>query len=65
MRAFARAIRQLTDYTPGPDVGTSETSMAYIYDEIGRAVGLPSVLGGFRLMSWARPVSGWQSAPTC
>jgi hypothetical protein len=25
----------------------------------------PSVLGGFRLMSWARPVSGWQSAPTC
>jgi len=49
MRAFARAIRQLTDYTPGPDMGTSETSMAYVRDEIGRAVGLPSVLGGVPL----------------
>ena len=49
MRAFARAIRPLTDYTPGPDMGTSETSMAYVHDEIGRAVGLPSVLGGIPL----------------
>jgi glutamate dehydrogenase (NAD(P)+) len=49
MRAFARAIEQLTDYIPGPDMGTSETSMAYVYDEIGRAVGLPSVLGGIPL----------------
>ena len=30
-------------------MGTSETSMAYVYDEIGRAVGLPSVLGGVPL----------------
>ena len=30
-------------------MGTSETSMAYIRDEIGRAVGLPSVLGGVPL----------------
>jgi glutamate dehydrogenase (NAD(P)+) len=49
MRAFARAIEQLTDYTPGPDMGTSETSMAYVHDEIGRAVGLPGVLGGIPL----------------
>jgi glutamate dehydrogenase/leucine dehydrogenase len=49
MRAFARAIQPLTDYTPGPDMGTSETSMAYVRDEIGRAVGLPSVLGGVPL----------------
>jgi glutamate dehydrogenase/leucine dehydrogenase len=49
MRAFARAIRLLTDYTPGPDIGTSETSMAYVHDEIGRAVGLPAVLGGVPL----------------
>ncbi len=49
MRAFARAIWQLTDYIPGPDMGTSETSMAYIHDEIGRAVGLPGVLGGVPL----------------
>ncbi len=49
MRAFARAIEQLTDYVPGPDMGTTETSMAYIHDEIGRCVGLPSVLGGIPL----------------
>jgi glutamate dehydrogenase/leucine dehydrogenase len=49
MRAFAQAIEQLTDYIPGPDMGTSETSMAYVRDEIGRAVGLPSVLGGIPL----------------
>lgn len=49
MRAFARAIEQVTDYIPGPDMGTSETSMAYVHDEIGRAVGLPSVLGGVPL----------------
>src|SRR5271166_2358553 len=49
IRAFARAIEQLTDYIPGPDMGTSETSMAYVHDEIGRAVGLPSVLGGIPL----------------
>jgi glutamate dehydrogenase/leucine dehydrogenase len=49
MRGFARAIEQLTDYIPGPDMGTSETSMAYVHDEIGRAIGLPSVLGGVPL----------------
>jgi glutamate dehydrogenase (NAD(P)+) len=49
MRAFARAIEQLTDYIPGPDMGTDETSMAYVGDEIGRAVGLPAVLGGVPL----------------
>ena len=49
MRAFARAIEQLTSYIPGPDMGTSETSMAYVHDEIGRAVGLPAVLGGVPL----------------
>jgi glutamate dehydrogenase (NAD(P)+) len=49
LRAFARAIEQLTDYVPGPDMGTTETSMAYVHDEIGRAVGLPSVLGGIPL----------------
>jgi glutamate dehydrogenase (NAD(P)+) len=49
MRSFACAIDQLTDYIPGPDMGTTETSMAYVRDEIGRAVGLPSVLGGIPL----------------
>lgn len=49
MRAFGRAIEHLTEYIPGPDMGTSETSMAYVKDEIGRAVGLPAVLGGVPL----------------
>lgn len=46
VRAFARAIRELECYVPGPDMGTDETCMAWIHDEIGRAVGLPRVLGG-------------------
>lgn len=49
IRAFAHAIRHIVDYIPGPDVGTDETAMAWIRDEIGRSVGLPSVLGGIPL----------------
>jgi len=49
VRAFARAIEPLTDYIPGPDMGTDETCMAWVRDEIGRAVGLPRVLGGIPL----------------
>jgi glutamate dehydrogenase (NAD(P)+)/glutamate dehydrogenase (NADP+) len=49
IRAFARAIRNLVDYIPGPDMGTDEECMACLHDEIGRAVGLPRVLGGIPL----------------
>jgi glutamate dehydrogenase (NAD(P)+) len=49
IRAFARAIRDLLEYIPGPDMGTDETCMAWIQDEIGRAVGLPRVIGGIPL----------------
>ncbi len=49
VRAFARAIRELECYVPGPDMGTDETCMAWIQDEIGRSVGLPRVLGGIPL----------------
>jgi glutamate dehydrogenase (NAD(P)+) len=49
LRAFAHGIRNLTEYIPGPDMGTDETAMAWIHDEIGRAVGLPSLLGGIPL----------------
>jgi glutamate dehydrogenase/leucine dehydrogenase len=49
IRAFANAIRDVTDYIPGPDMGTTEANMAQIHDEIGRAVGLPAVLGGIPL----------------
>lgn len=49
IRSFARAIREMTEYIPGPDMGTNEQCMAWIQDEIGRAVGLPSEIGGIPL----------------
>jgi len=49
VRTFARLIRELVDYIPGPDMGTDETAMAWIQDEIGRVVGLPRVVGGIPL----------------
>lgn len=49
IRAFAHALRGESDYIFGPDMGTDETCMAWIQDEIGRAVGLPAALGGLPL----------------
>ncbi len=49
VRAFAQAIRDVRDYIPGPDMGLSESAMGWIYDETGRAVGLPRELGGIPL----------------
>jgi len=49
IRAFACAIRNITDYIPGPDMGTDETAMAWVRDEIGRSAGLPREVGGIPL----------------
>jgi len=49
IRVFAKSIEQLVDYIPGPDMGTDETAMGWIHDEIGRAVGLPAEIGGIPL----------------
>jgi glutamate dehydrogenase (NAD(P)+) len=49
IRAFADAIRDISDYVPGPDMGTDELCMGWIKDETGRAVGLPSAVGGIPL----------------
>ncbi len=49
IRAFARAIADLREYIPGPDMGTDETCMAYIHDENGRSAGRPKVMGGIPL----------------
>jgi glutamate dehydrogenase/leucine dehydrogenase len=49
VRSFAQAIRDLVEYIPGPDMGTDETCMGWVLDEIGRAVGLPKVIGGIPL----------------
>ncbi len=49
IRAFAHALRHEADYIFGPDMGTDERCMAWVKDEIGRAVGLPPALGGIPL----------------
>ena len=49
VRAFGRAIADIKDYIVGPDMGTNETCMAWIKDEIGRSVGLPREMGGIPL----------------
>src|SRR6516225_911951 len=49
IRAFAAAIGNLTEYIPGPDMGTDELAMGWIKDEIGHAVGLPREIGGIPL----------------
>jgi len=49
IRAFASALRGEQDYIFGPDMGTDETCMAWVKDEIGRSVGLPRELGGIPL----------------
>jgi len=49
IRAFARAIEKTVSYIPGPDMGTNEQAMAWVKDEIGRAVGLPREIGGIPL----------------
>ena len=49
IRAFAHALRNETDYIFGPDMGTDEACMAWVKDEIGRAVGLPTAFGGIPL----------------
>lgn len=49
MRAYGYALKDLTDYIPGPDMGTDEIAMAWVRDVAGRAVGLPRELGGIPL----------------
>ncbi len=49
IRQFARGFENLNQYIPGPDMGTDETSMAWVRDEIRRSVGLSTVLGGIPL----------------
>lgn len=49
IRSLAGALRDIREYIVGPDMGTDETCMAWVKDEIGRAVGLPRELGGIPL----------------
>jgi glutamate dehydrogenase (NAD(P)+) len=70
IRAFAHALRNETDYIFGPDMGTDEACMAWVEDEIGRAVGLPAVLGGIPLdeigaTGWGIRHAAEVAAPYC
>ena len=49
IRAFACALEGVDAYIFGPDMGTNEQAMAWVKDEIGRAVGLPREIGGIPL----------------
>lgn len=49
IRAMACALADECDYIFGPDMGTDEQCMAWVKDEIGRAVGLPREVGGIPL----------------
>ncbi|RPI37705.1 MAG: Glu/Leu/Phe/Val dehydrogenase [Nitrospiraceae bacterium] len=48
-RFFSKQIKHLYEYIPGPDMGSNEEAMAWVYDEIQRAAGLPEELGGIPL----------------
>ncbi len=62
VRAFAKALNGETDYIFGPDMGTDETCMAWVKDEIGRAVGLPREVGGIPLDELGATASGLAAA---
>lgn len=62
VRAFAAALKDETQYTFGPDMGTNETAMAWVRDEIGRSVGLPTELGGIPLDELGATAWGLTSA---
>lgn len=70
IRTFAHALRHESDYIFGPDMGTDETCMAWVHDEIGRAAGLPEVLGGLPLdelgaTGWGLASAARAAAPRC
>jgi glutamate dehydrogenase (NAD(P)+) len=49
IRAMACALKDTEEYIFGPDMGTNEVCMAWVKEEIGRAVGLPREAGGIPL----------------
>jgi glutamate dehydrogenase (NAD(P)+) len=70
IRGFAHALRNEQDYIFGPDMGTDETCMAWVKDEIGRAVGLPAAIGGIPLdevgaTAWGLLHAAEIAAPHC
>jgi glutamate dehydrogenase (NAD(P)+) len=70
IRAMACALGDCRDYIFGPDMGTDETCMAWVKDEIGRSVGLPREVGGIPLdeigaTGWGLAAAAEVAAPAC
>ena len=70
IRGLACALGDIRDYIFGPDMGTDETCMAWVKDEIGRSVGLPRELGGIPLdqigaTGWGVAHAAEIAAPYC
>jgi len=55
IRGFAAAIADLTDYIPGPDMGTDELAMGWIKDEIAAPSDCRASSAAFRSMRSAPP----------
>lgn len=49
VRAFARLMGGVEEYVPAPDMGSDESMMVWVKEEIGRVLGLPEELGGLPL----------------
>lgn len=49
VRAFARMMGGVEEYVPAPDMGSDESMMVWVKEEIGRVLGLPEELGGLPL----------------
>lgn len=49
IRGFACALKEVEQYIFAPDMGTDEVCMAWVKDEIDRAVALPREVGGIPL----------------
>lgn len=47
--ALAQALRSITDFIAGPDMGLTEANMAQLHAETGRVIGLPQAMGGIPL----------------
>jgi glutamate dehydrogenase/leucine dehydrogenase len=69
MQRFAKALQPVTEYVPGPDMGTNETDMQVLYDYFAQlnggkpghgrgGIGRPKDKGGIPLDEWGLTAHG-------
>jgi glutamate dehydrogenase/leucine dehydrogenase len=75
MKRFAKALQPVTEYVPGPDMGTNETDMQVLYDYFAQlnggkpghgrgGIGRPKAKGGIPLDEWGLTAHGLFAAIT-